>query len=510
MTKTLNAKIAVLEGTPTYYACPGCAQWLATEDEQGAVILHPKIVSDDDGFIFSEITHGFLTTPEGQESLAQLQDKIAKAEAAGDTNIVLNIRQTIKIFSAPEFPRPDWRPLTITKAENVRCKCGACVLVTPRGVKAQEPTMTAHAYNLHTGEECGAFVKSASDGKSGRNWRTEAQRGVDVWEDESAPFRVEVARFRDDDDEFVFSPVEELIKSQGIGTAFVLFYVCGVLSPTGAEAQRTVGGWIDLTDVLRHIGWLAEKPDAARRDELRARVWDFLRYGARAKVTGERSTTYRDRTTGEIIPTRLSSAPWKITDEERPDGQPDAAPLRAYVVFSQQWKPLLTLPDLCQYMPLGELLAEVAPNKVGGDWARVMGYTLARSWRIKPRETEARTYSPTRRALLTTFAPQTTLEEVLEGPNPKRAVEYYRDALGILADKELIAREGDAAREVTPETMLNPLGRQGWQKKWLDEESGVFPGPNWKPTVEERAAALPEIKPKDLKAAPKRRAQKGV
>jgi hypothetical protein len=375
----------------------------------------------------------------------------------------------------------------------------------------KSPTESTEHFPIHTSQECDAFMKSVGDGRSGTNWRNIEQRSVRVWEQRGTPYRIEVDQRQEDEEGegLTFAAIEELTKAQSIDSAFALYYICGVLSPP-EEERRLVGGWIDLNDVMKHIGWMREKPDAARREELRAQVWEFLKHGARARLVGERSIAYKDLETGELIPTRLDSTPWKITDTQRPQAEPNGVPIRAYIVISQQWTPLLTSPLLSQYMPLGELLAAIPPGNPSGDWARTMSLALARFWRMKPRETIARTFCPTRRELIMTYVPKTPPSDVLASRDPKRAAKYYREALQYLAEGGFIAWEGDAAKDVTVDSMLESYGRQGWAQKWLDASSGIFPGDGWQPTVEERAAALPPIKRKDLKAKPKKRLRKMV
>jgi hypothetical protein len=373
----------------------------------------------------------------------------------------------------------------------------------------KEPTQSTSAYDFHTGEEFSAFVRAAADGKSGANYRNEEQRGVRLWECKDVPHRVEVPQMQPDGSQLTFEALKQFTQAQNFDAAYALFYVCGVLSPPGAEKRRLVGGWIDLNDVMKHIGWMAEKPNAERREKLRADIWEFIKFGGTAWVTGERSRPYRDPVSKQIIPTQINSAPWQITDVERPEDNPIGAPIRVHIVISQQWTPLLTSPHLTQYLPLGELLAEIPPHQISGDWARVIGYTLGQCWRIKPRETQARTYSPTRRALLTTYTPKTkTVSEVINSKNPKRVIEYYLAALQHLADGGFIAREGDGAETLHPEKMIAQYNGYKWAAKWLDEPSGLFLGKNWQNTIEERAKALPSIKPRDLNAKPKKRRKK--
>ncbi len=368
-------------------------------------------------------------------------------------------------------------------------------------------TDRTNAFPIHTGQETDCLICSAGDGKRGGGWRNEVGRGYRVWEN-GGTHRVELQNLSSAGEVSPnFTDIEQLTGSQNSDFALAFFYIAGVLvPPMQPEKVPLIGAWIDLNDVIEKIGWMAEKPDAAKREQLRAQIWDFLQFGQRAVVVGKRSIPYRDPVTKQEISTQIESPVWAVTDARRPKSSgADAqlAPVKARVIISEQWETMLRDPLLCQHMPLGELLGSIAPHKVGGDWARLIGLSLARLFRMKPREMLTGEYSPTRRQLLTHYTPKTqTVESLLSSDKPKRAVTYYREALNILAEKGLIARTGDAAPDVTPATMLRPYGRQGWAEKWLDDESGVQIGELWRPAIQERAKALPERKPKDLKAKP--------
>jgi hypothetical protein len=97
------------------------------------------------------------------------------------------------------------------------------------------------------------------------------------------------------------------------------------------------------------------------------------------------------------------------------------------------------------------------------------------------------------------YTPKTqTVDELLNSKNPQRAVEYWHDALGKLLELGFIARQGEVTRTV--DDMLKPFERKGWQQAWLDEQVIIVPGPKMQVPVEERALALPPLKPKDLTA----------
>jgi len=306
--------------------------------------------------------------------------------------------------------------------------------------------------------------------------------------------------------------LERLTNDQNGDFALALFYIAGTLCPPPSSGRANIGrGWIDLNDVMEKIGWLREKPNAAKKEALRRSLWRFLVYGEEARVVGARSIPYYDKKTKKTIPTYIESSVWKILDTQFPQqkelfNELKPVPLGVEIAVSLQFQRIFTDPTFAQYMPLGELLGAIPPNKVGGDWARVIGLTLAKAWRCKPREVKAASLRIRRRDLLTHYAPKTQIvQEILSSDKPKRAVAYYREALNILLETGLIAPEGDAAKDVTPDKMLEPYGRQGWGQRWLDDACGLCPGPKWEPVVDERAKALPPITPRDLTAKKQRK-----
>lgn len=388
--------------------------------------------------------------------------------------------------------------------------------VWAREAKRQEPkldSITPEEIAIWTSQETDAYTQSASHGLSNANWRNEITSDRRVWEHAGYHFRVEIDRKTALDAEPLdWEQLEKLTGDQNTDFALAFFYVASCLSPApGSNKAKLLTGKIDLNDLMLKIGWLAQKPDEATREQLREKIWRYLVYGEEAVLIGARSIPYFDKVTKKEIPTRMESAAWKIIDRQRPEGKPGAAPLWVEVVIGRQWEAVFSNPHLAQFLPLGELLGAIPPNKVGGAWARAMGLTLAKFWRCKPKETISKTLKISRREILTHFAPTPkiqTVEQLLSSDKPKRAVAYYREALQILLESGLIAPEGDAAPGVTPSTMLKPYGRQGWGEKWLSDACNLHPGPKWEPPIKEIADASPTKKPRNLAANAKRRKPK--
>jgi hypothetical protein len=221
-------------------------------------------------------------------------------------------------------------------------------------------------------------------------------------------------------------------------------------------------------------------------------------FGERAQVIGARRGRYKDKHSGKEIDTVIRQAPWRIHSTESPD-QPslfpsDDVPVRVEIVMSREWTELLTSPQFAQYLPLGESLGAIPGNKPSGAWARVIGLALANFWRRNPRAAFDGSIRPTRRELLDRFPPKTgTVESVLYGPHPWRAVEYWYGALKILVRSGFVAGGGEAAYTAAEKRKTMP--RQEWQEDWLEENIELYPGEDMAHSLNVRALHAPEKAP---------------
>ena len=373
------------------------------------------------------------------------------------------------------------------------------------------PLLKSPEFDFKTSLESDELVRSACDGPAMSNYTKDPQRGAFIHHRPGASHRVELTQEAPEADGEVWEmdALERLISNQSADFGFAFFYVCRLLAPPEClPADRFAGGWIDLDDVAAKIGYDMSNYTAAKREAMRAQVWELLRFGARAVVIGQRQT-YRDRATGEEIATRVESPVWRVHDIERPEQRAlfGETPRRVQLVISKQWEPLLTAPNLAQYLPFAEIVGGLPTNQTASAWARVLGMALANFWRRLPQEATgaAPVIQPNRGELLTHYTPKKNPPlDLLASSNPKRAVEYWRDALAILRERDFIAHEGEAARTVAQ--MLEPFGRQDWQQDWLNERVDIRPGSVIVEAIRARANAKPILKPRDLKA-PKRRAR---
>lgn len=353
-------------------------------------------------------------------------------------------------------------------------------------------------YYLHTGQEIDILERSAADGKRGENWKSEEIVGKMIYQANGASHRVELRENDESEtqqghEDLNLATLEQLTLSQDTDFAFAMLYVVAALAPPAPlAANQFTGGWIDLDDVMEKIGWYPGELNIADRVAKRARIWDYLCYGNRAVVVGQRSGFYRDSATGEQISTRIESPIWRIMSTERPmqDGAEGRVPRRVQLVISKEWEPMLVSARLAQYLPMAEVIGQIPPHKVAGDWARSIALVLARLWRMKPQQFLTGQLRPTRRELLTHYNPKTkTVGELLSSSNPKRAVKYWHDALSILRESGFLAPRGEANRTIAQMLEGHPTYR--WQESWLDETIELHPAQTLLLSLQERAAALP-------------------
>ncbi len=367
-------------------------------------------------------------------------------------------------------------------------------------------------YVIQTSQEVDALMRAASDGRQGNHWVTDLNAATRSHMVPGAPHHVQLALSEDERASNVSLKVlEELTLAQDPDFNFALLYISQILAPPAPlPANLAAVEWVDLDDVMDKVGW--NPRSAQERLAMRRRVWQYLLFGTRASIVGRRTGRYTNKTTGRHIETVIDAPPWAVMEREKPT-QPQLfeeikeTPLRVRLVASQAWTRLTTLPETAQYLPMGELLGSIPGNQPTGAWARVLGLALANFWRRHPRETLGGTLAPTRQELLNRYTPKVAPpDEILEGKNPVRAIEYWHGALGILVECGFLAPRGEAA--LTYKEMRARVPRQKWQQDWLTQSVELCPGARMQPAVESCAYALPTDKPRALNK-PKRKRKAG-
>ena len=341
----------------------------------------------------------------------------------------------------------------------------------------------ADNYHVNTSQEAMTLLTAICSGKSGRNWKSDNQGGTRIYQRPDTNHRVQLGLSHDERDAgLTTTALEELTKQLDADGMFAVLYVSRLLAPpTPLPRNMMAYDWIELDDVITKIGW---KPrSTVERLEMRRTVWNYLKFCARANLIGQRSTSYYDPDSKKEIPTRIEAPIWRFMKEEKPLElslfAENDVPLRVQIAVSPEWTRLTSSPALAQFLPMGELLGQIAPGKPSGAWARALGISLAGFWRRK------------------------LPEEILEGSDPRRALDYWRGALQILVEIGFIEKSGEAAR--SEQEMMAAFPRKGWQGGWMNEAVEIRPGAQMREAVERCADKRPELPSRNPKSPTKRK-----
>lgn len=373
-----------------------------------------------------------------------------------------------------------------------------------------EQTQVRHSDSIEmpTSQEFTAFAEAQSDGKTGRGYISDPQALTRTHRHQNNSHYTTLTLTESElADGLTLGDLERFTGHQDADGILATCYVLGLLLPQdGLSPNATPYVVVDLNDLLEKIGF--DPRTTKERDDARRQAYEYLRFGERARVVGERTVPYKDKRTGKILDTRIDATLWTIGSHQRPVQlgafESLEVPVRVQITLTPAWLPLLSNPNLRQFLPYGEVLASIPGRQAGGAWARVIGLALAGFWRRHPRETEERTSMPTRRELLTLYTPKTAdAETVLKSGDPARARKYWMDALQILKGQGFVADEGEVHN-----ANATPLPRKGWQDAWLDEHVAIWPGAKMQPPVQQCAKSLPANKPRRLASPPANRRKK--
>jgi hypothetical protein len=361
---------------------------------------------------------------------------------------------------------------------------------------AENSVISARDYFLHRSPEFEILMAAMADGRTGTAWSTNSQTGTRTYIRPDLPSHyVQLALTQQErEDSVAIDAFYRLSFAQDADAAFAMLYVCRLLAPPAPMPQNMAPvGWIEIDDVMQKIGWVPRSTE--ERQKFRARIWDYLCFGERAGVYGRRPSIYRNKVTGELIPTEVDGPIWSFHGRERPARssllQVDEVPVRVEIVMSRTWTRLITDSSNVQYLPLGEKLGSICSNRPPGAWARCIGLALVNLWGSEPRLTLSRAIKPTRRALLTRYTPKIAPPlEILAGNTPRRAREYWRQALDILVEMKFLARPANPYGDVESSSEESELPRIGWQDAWLDGRVLLLPGAAMLSAIEDAANAL--------------------
>jgi hypothetical protein len=236
---------------------------------------------------------------------------------------------------------------------------------------------------------------------------------------------------------------------------------------------------VSIDELVSAIGW--QPRSRAERATMRRRVWRWIALFHHMEVIGRRDGKFRDPDTRELVDTTSRDALVQIVGRQMPkqlafdDSTPPLEVTYVAGPWIEQWKGdhrLLT------YLGDVRKLASIPAGKPSGAWAQAIGLALNQCWRERASYAELGRvgedkkltvrFDPfTRRQLLDLFPPTPSVGEVLEGPHPARAREYWDEGIKHLQRKRIISHYAElASMEVK---------RKGWAEGWLDQPLDIRP-----------------------------------
>ena len=362
-------------------------------------------------------------------------------------------------------------------------------------------------FPVHTGQETDVIMRAAAHGQTGAHWSNDIQGDAYVFGMPALSHfvRLELTAkdVRDGQD---LEWLHDLRGQQDSDSALALLFIARqMITVQPTPDAPTTNIVLDLDDIIEGIGF--DPRSTTQRIAARRRIWGLIQFGERARIVGARKGSYQEKSTGKAISTEISTAPWRILQEERPEQRTldprDEIPVKVELAPSNEFLRLLLSPDTAQFLPFGEVLGAIPPAKPSGAWARVIGLSLDNFWRRFPRESLDGTRKPTRRELLTHYPPRTGIvEDILSGPNPRYAIQYWAGALEILCEAGFLEKTGEAASSY--DELRADLDGYKWQEAWLDGYADVQPSALLREALASVARGLPQSQPRALKRSPKK------
>lgn len=252
---------------------------------------------------------------------------------------------------------------------------------------------------------------------------------------------------------------------------------------------------IETDEIIRGLGWDPRTTEVRRK--MRRKVWGWVTAFASMSVIGIRPgkpERWKDKLTGKTLDLRTRGPLILIGSTSSPEGQMTLdgsdAPIKFTVVpgdwlakFRGNRQVLASLGNTWK-------IASIPGGKPSGAWARSYAAVLLQAWREK-----AAYDSPTftREGLHLACPTEPSLWDVLDGSNPRRAIEYDREAWALLKEAGIVATDPKKL-DFTPK---HKQKRQGWRTDFLSEELTVRPGPEIEAQVSE---VRPRLGPRKRKA----------
>jgi hypothetical protein len=323
--------------------------------------------------------------------------------------------------------------------------------------------------------EVKALALALADGPTGRHW-SPIEGEVALWHmgKEQAPLQVKLvgAPFST----WLGLPMsvdglKEVLRRGGIPAILVQ----GICVQLAAESPRVT---MSLDELLALLGW---KPrTTAEREQMRAKVWQWMVLCEALLVIGARGGRWPDRLTKEVLDLTSRDPLIRIVGQRLPPQhafEDGAVPTEVSWVAGEWMERFRGNRSVLS--DFGDLrkLAAIPAGKVGGAWAQAAGLALHQLWREQSPYVEINLVSDDKRAtakfdglsprrLLTMFEPDPPLNKFIEQDNPRLIRKHFEEALKILKQRGLVA---------SFDPPLAAESRQGWLDRYLDTPRDIRP-----------------------------------
>lgn len=411
--------------------------------------------------------NGVLIGAEDEETLAILS-AITDQLKAGQPFTVANTEyrltgegaQNLRVYRADELSLEPLRPRS-----------------TPRITK---PPRLLPRHSQQTFAEAKAAARALAAGPSGRGWvPVDGEVALAYKAERDSPLSVK----------FIAGPIaawmqrpqtaetlRDMLPRMGI-PAVILFHVCV------GELLERLEVTAALDQLITAIGW--QPRSTAQRQEMRARVWEWLVTFEAWQIIGRRHGVYRDAKTKQARDLTTVDAVIRITGRAYADATQltlgDSTPPDEVTFVAGPWlNQWRNDHQVLAYFGEIQQIGAIPGGKPSGAWAQAIGLALQQRWRelAAYRAAPARVgdskrltvrfqHNFTRRELLSLFPPSPTVEEILNSPNPKRAQTYWKEAITLLRDRHILGHCREREKLTTR--------RQEWANAWLDQPLDMRP-----------------------------------
>ena len=228
-----------------------------------------------------------------------------------------------------------------------------------------------------------------------------------------------------------------------------------------------------LDDLIRLIGW--QPRSTKEREAMRGQIYRWLTIFDALAVIGKRRRDYFDPITKKPLDLTCVEALVRISgidyeeDEACIGGKPPVFVTLTAGPFLDKFRDnRRVLQDFGNVRKL----AGLPTGQASGAWALSIGLALNQYWRQRAARAQRENAgddnhltvrfmgSFTRYRLLDMFRPEPWVEEVLKSSNPKRAQNYWKEAIRLLKQHQVIGHYAEINKM--------PNGRRGWRDFWLN------------------------------------------